>query len=110
MDDNQCRRHRDIDFIPVKKEKIHSNIFCYPVGGGKTGHPAVFPLQLAQTQICSWSNEGAVVLDPFMGSGTTAIAAIMEKRKFVGFEICQEYYERAFERILQEKGFCNIGL
>lgn len=110
MDDNQCRRHRGFDFIPVKKEKIHSNIFCYPVGGGNTGHPAVFPLQLARTQICSWTNEGAVVLDPFMGSGTTAVAAIMEKRRYIGFEICREYYERSFERILQEKGFLNIGL
>lgn len=56
-------------------------------------HPAVFPEQLANDHIVSWSNNGDVVLDPFMGSGTTAKMAMVNNRKFVGFEISEEYCE-----------------
>lgn len=65
----------------------------------KTGHPAVFPLQLAQDHIISWSNKGDVVLDPFTGSGTTAIAAYNLGRDFIGYEVNKTYYEKAKERI-----------
>ena len=44
-------------------------------------------------------NWGGVVLDPFMGSGTTALACIKEKRHFVGFELNKEYYDKAVKRI-----------
>lgn len=103
LDDNQCRRHRDSCLIKTKDSKIHTNIFCYTIGGGNTGHPAVFPLQLALDHILSWSNEGDTVLDPFMGSGTTAIAAIREKRNFIGFELSKEYYDKACKRIKLEQ-------
>ena len=75
------------------------NIWEYGVGGGKTGHPAVFPLKLVRDHILSWSKEGDVVLDPFMGSGTTACAAIETRRKWIGIEIAQEYADLAIERI-----------
>ena len=65
----------------------------------KSGHPAVFPKKLAQDHILSWSNKGDIVLDPFMGSGTTAIASIETKRHFIGFEISEEYCEIAKKRI-----------
>lgn len=55
------------------------------------GHPAVFPVRLAKDHIFSWSNEGDVVLDPFMGSGTTAIACLSLNRKFIGCDISSEY-------------------
>lgn len=102
LDSNQCRRHRDSFLIKTKDSKIHSNIFCYTIGRGNTGHPAVFPLQLAIDHILSWSNEGDTVLDPFMGSGNTAIAAIREKRNFIGFELNKEYYDKACKRIKLE--------
>jgi len=66
---------------------------------GKDCHPAPFPEQLAQDHILSWSNEGDVVLDPFMGSGTTAVACINTNRKFIGIEISKEYFEIAKKRI-----------
>lgn len=56
-------------------------------------HPAVFPEQLANDHIISWSNEGDIVFDPFVGSGTTAKMAMVNNRKFVGFEISEEYCE-----------------
>jgi len=66
---------------------------------GKNCHPAPFPEQLAQDHILSWSNEGDVVLDPFMGSGTTAKMALLNNRHFIGFEISKEYCKIANERI-----------
>lgn len=62
-------------------------------------HPAIFPEKLAQDHILSWSNEGDIVLDPFMGSGTTAKMALLNKRKYIGMEISQEYIDIANERI-----------
>ena len=66
---------------------------------GKVQHPAMFPLQLAKDHIISWSNEGDIILDPFMGSGTTGVAAIELSRKFIGIEIAPEYFEMAKTRI-----------
>ena len=54
-------------------------------------HPAPFPEQLASDHIISWSNEGDLVYDPFMGSGTTAKMAIKNKRNWIGSEISEEY-------------------
>ena len=62
-------------------------------------HPAPFPEQLANDHIISWSNEGDLVYDPFMGSGTTAKMAIINKRNWIGSEISKEYCEIAEKRI-----------
>ena len=62
-------------------------------------HPAIFPLKLAEDHIKSWSNEGDLVLDPFLGSGTTAIAALNLNRNFIGYEISGEYCALAEKRI-----------
>lgn len=72
---------------------------------GKAGnkHPAVFPLQLALDHIQSWSNPGDVVLDPFLGSGTTGVAALQLNRNFIGFEISEEYLEICTNRIRNER-------
>ena len=64
-----------------------------------TKHPATFPLQLAKDHIISWSNKGDIVFDPFMGSGTTAIAALDSERQFIGAEIAREYVDIANQRI-----------
>ena len=62
-------------------------------------HPAQFPEQLAEDHIKSWSNENDIVMDIFMGSGTTAKMAIKNKRNFIGFEISKEYCDIANERV-----------
>lgn len=69
----------------------------------RTGHPAQFPIRLAQDHILSWSNEGDVVFDPFVGSGTTAIAAIRTRRHYIGFDISEQYCDLANQRIEKEK-------
>ena len=76
LDKNQSRRHRETDIREVNSLKNSFNIFEYSVGGGKTGHPAVFPEQLAKDHIISWSNEADLVYDPLIGSGTTAKMAL----------------------------------
>jgi DNA modification methylase len=65
----------------------------------KGEHPAVFPEALANDHIISWSNEGDLVYDPFMGSGTTAKMSILNNRNFIGSEISTEYTEIANKRI-----------
>lgn len=65
----------------------------------RTGHPAVFPLRLAADHIYSWSNPREVVLDPFMGSGTTALAALLQGRRYIGFDVVEEYCKIAENRI-----------
>ncbi len=99
MDKNQARRHRETDLRVVSKEKTMANIFTYSIGGGHTGHPAVFPFQLAQDHIISWSNESDTILDPFMGSGTTGVAAKNLNRNFIGIELDENYFEIAKNRI-----------
>ena len=103
MDKAQCRRHREDEVRTVKETKQHDNIFEYNIGGETTGHPAVFPKMLAREQVYSWSNPEDLVLDPFMGSGTTAVACIKEKRHFIGFELNKDYYDKACRRIDAER-------
>ncbi len=62
-------------------------------------HPAPFPEELPHRLINLYSFEGDVVLDPFMGSGTTAVAAIKNKRKYVGYDVSEEYIRIANERL-----------
>jgi DNA modification methylase len=77
---------------------------------GKDCHPAPFPEQLAEDHIISWSNEGDIVFDPFMGSGTTGKMALLNGRNFIGMELDDGYFEIAKERIqkaLAEKAVCE---
>ena len=68
----------------------------------KWGHPTIKPLNIVQNLITNSTQEGGVVLDPFMGSGTTAIACIRENRNYIGFELNPEYYEVCRKRIINE--------
>jgi adenine-specific DNA-methyltransferase len=75
----------------------------------KTIHPCQFPVELIERLVLSMTDEGDWVLDPFIGVGTTAIAALMHNRKAIGAEIVPEYVEVAKERIrLAEKGALRI--
>lgn len=67
-----------------------------------SGHPAVFPQQIANDHILSWSNEGDTILDPFLGSGTTLVAAKQLNRNATGIEISKEYCEIARKRLEQQ--------
>lgn len=90
----------------IKEYGIRTNIWKYEVGYNKSTkdkkaykHPAIFPEKLAQDHILSWSNEKDLVLDCFMGSGTTGKICKLLNRNFIGIEISKEYFEIAKERI-----------
>ena len=77
------------------------NYWLMSNNGPDTGHPAPMPYQMAHDHILSWSNPGDWVADPYMGSGTTGIAAIATGRNFVGCEIETQYFDIACKRIEQ---------
>lgn len=90
---------------PTPEYSLRTNIWRYNVSfNDKTGHPAVFPEKLAEDHILSWTLEGDVVLDPFMGSGTTAKMAMLNKRNYIGFEKNKEYWEKSLERVGKYEG------
>lgn len=98
-------RHRD-EITVTKSDKIKNNIWFYSVGKNQSSkdefgskHPAIFPEQLAEDHILSWSNQGDLVFDPFMGSGTTAKMSFLNNRHYIGFEISDEFLSIAKERI-----------
>ena len=71
----------------------------------KIGHPAPFPLELPRRCIKLFSYVGDTILDPFLGSGTTAIAAYKLRRRSIGVDIDEKYFNLAIERISKE---CKI--
>jgi modification methylase len=70
-----------------------------PESAKKIGHPAPFPMELPDRLIQLYTFKGDMILDPFMGSGTTALAAIQSGRRYVGYENEPEYVKLAEERI-----------
>ncbi|MBI3501968.1 MAG: site-specific DNA-methyltransferase [Bacteroidetes bacterium] len=94
--------HEVIYLIPKPKFKLKPKANAYGdvwefTQEMKNGHPAPFPVTLIDRIISSTTAE--IVLDPFMGSGTTAIAALMNKRKYIGIELSPEYCNVAENRI-----------
>ena len=75
----------------------------------KTGHPCQFPVELIERLVLSMTTENDWVLDPFIGTGTTAVAALMHRRKVMGAEIMPEYVTIIKDRIRQaEQGTLKI--
>ena len=79
-----------------------------PESARRVGHPAPFPVSLVERLIHLYTFHGETVLDPFMGSGSTALAAIRSGRGFVGYEIDPHYITVCNERILRETDRCAI--
>lgn len=93
------------EYKAISTKKVIANVWDYNVGSSCSKekiafeHPAIFPEKLAQDHILSWSNPGDIILDPFMGSGTTAKMAILNNRYYIGFEISKEYCNLAINRL-----------
>ncbi len=76
------------------------SVWEFPTESAKrVGHPAPFPIELPRRFIDLYTYRGEVVIDPFCGSGTTCVAAKMLNRRFIGYDVNQEYTETARERI-----------
>jgi len=100
-DGNSQRHFRDEEIVTAS-EKYKYNVWEYSIGTDKNksnAHSAIFPEQLANDHIISWSNEGDIVYDPFAGSGTTGRMAILNKRKCIMSEISSEYCEIIKKRL-----------
>lgn len=85
-------------------QKDMHNFFEYPICMGKERlkdpkHPAQKPVALLERLIEIASNEGDIVFDPFMGVGSTGVAALNRNRRFVGFEIDESYFSAAYNRM-----------
>ena len=109
--DNGTKRLHDGSLKKLKrggydKKGRRTNVWQYNVGNGHSAsddiaheHPAIFPEKLAKDHILSWSNEGDIVYDPFMGSGTTAKMCLLNDRKYIGSELSKDYYKIIKQRL-----------
>ena len=96
---NRPREHgeiKDADINPLRNKRDVWKINTVPFKGG---HYAAYPPKLVETCLLAGCPEGGIVLDPFMGSGTTGMVAAQMGRHFVGIELNPEYTELAYKRI-----------
>ena len=105
-----CADNNHIHLDKVKKKydpfKVQpSDVLEFNVVPNRNGkiHSTQKPIDLLRYLVLTYSNEGDMVLDNCMGSGTTAVACIKERRHFIGFETNKEYYEKAIKRIKDEQ-------
>ena len=90
----------------IKEWGVRTNIWRIKNSGGfgqsskaSYKHPATMPEELARGHIKTWSSVNDVVLDPFMGAGTTAQVSVEENRQFIGFEIDETYHKMCIDRL-----------
>ena len=91
LDTQTCSEELEVLDLELKEPQIKLT---------KNNHPTVKPIKLMEYLVKLVSKEGAVVLDPFLGSGTTAIACVKLNRKFIGIEKEEEYVKIAQKRIM----------
>ena len=95
----------------IGREKAYpTNVLHMSTECSNRNHSAAFPVDLPLWFIRLFTQEGDVVLDPFMGSGTTAIASIQVNRHFLGIELKEEYYELACQAIVQYREVHSLPL
>ncbi len=92
--------HRETTISKEEFLEFTKSVWTFPAeSASKVGHPAPYPIELPYRLIQLYSFKGEVVLDPFMGSGQTALAALKTNRHYVGYEINPEYIRLAQDRI-----------
>ena len=86
---------------PTFNSEYNRGLFYYPIcsGSERTAHPTQKPLKLMEEILQIHSNENDIILDPFMGSGTTGVACKNTSRRFIGIEIYEKYFNLAKERL-----------
>ncbi len=110
---NQWRKNNRHESDITKEEFVQWTNGLWTFSGEskrRVGHPAPFPIELPKRCIKLFSYVGDVVLDPFMGSGTTLIAGTLNNRKSIGIEIDKEYCNLAKTRLIQEARILNKNL
>ena len=95
-----------------KEEFLEATVSIWdilPESARRVGHPAPFPVELPRRLIELYTFEGDLVLDPFLGSGSTAVAAVETGRHYIGYELSAEYIELA-ERRIREGSIGHRGI
>ena len=89
---------------PVFNEKYHNGVFTHPIPrhSGERIHPTQKPLELFRELIGIHSELGDMVVDPFLGSGTTAVASLQTGRKFIGCDKDKDYVQAAKRRCVRK--------
>ena len=87
------------NIVPVHGLRRNWWIISNPFTGETSGHPAPMPYRMASDHVETWTVGGQIILDPFMGSGTTGVACARLGRQFIGIEIDPEYFDIACKRI-----------
>jgi len=101
---NNQIKNNGFSVIRLSGKTMLKDIIECPVESIKgTKHPAIYPLEIVEKLILLTTDEGDLVLDPFMGSGTTALACIGLKRLYTGFELYEDYIKQIEERLWQQK-------
>ena len=96
---SKCNTIQKADFMEWTK-----SVWTFHAASAKRiGHPAPFPIDLPYRLIQLYSFTKDIILDPFMGSGTTAIAALQSERHYIGFEVCKAYLDLANKRLSKYK-------
>ena len=85
-----------------------SNVVETAVDNSSKNHSAMFPIELPTWFIRLFTKENDIILDPFIGSGTTAVAAILNSRQYIGIEMKKEYYKEAIKNIQEIKKVKHI--
>ena len=114
---NYLSNSREIAILGVKKgkptfnTKYHSGLFSYPIhrDGGKRIHPTQKPIKLFKELIQIHSNQNDLIVDPFLGSGTTAVASLQLDRNFIGGDIDKQYVKISNQRIEREYYNDSLG-
>ncbi|MED5271934.1 MAG: site-specific DNA-methyltransferase [Candidatus Thermoplasmatota archaeon] len=97
--EERCDTIESKEFVEFTK-----SIWRFPtVSAKRVGHPAPFPIELPRRLIELYSFKGDIIMDPFMGSGSTCIAALDTNRRYLGIDIDQEYCDLALNRISSRK-------
>ena len=99
---NKSQKEREANKLSINEIKKYTNCI-WSFKGKHKHHPAEFPIELPRRLIKMYSFKNDTVMDPFIGSGTTAIAAKQLGRNYIGFEINKEYVDIANERLKQSE-------
>ena len=101
-DKEYCLYFRKSGYCNPENYAEAKTVFYQPINAKdkrQYGHPTIKPLNIIETLIRNSSKEGEIVLDPFLGSGTTAVAAVLNHRHYIGYELNDDYFDIACQRL-----------